>query len=107
MRTVHRRYCTPSRYSILTGRYAWRSWLKRGVTVGIGRTPRRQQHLRRCCSRLATAPHALEMAYGMEWACKEGHEMPIRDPNAVAGMATLEWIDFDQAIQGNLGLWFR
>ena len=26
--------CTPSRYSILTGRYAWRSWLKQGVTNG-------------------------------------------------------------------------
>jgi arylsulfatase A-like enzyme len=27
--------CTPSRYSILTGRYAWRSWLKRGVVGGF------------------------------------------------------------------------
>lgn len=26
--------CTPSRYSILTGRYAWRSSLKKGVTFG-------------------------------------------------------------------------
>jgi arylsulfatase A-like enzyme len=26
--------CTPSRYSILTGRYNWRSWLKEGVTFG-------------------------------------------------------------------------
>jgi arylsulfatase A-like enzyme len=26
--------CTPSRYSILTGRYNWRSWLKAGVTFG-------------------------------------------------------------------------
>src|SRR5690606_10829385 len=26
--------CTPSRYSILTGRYNWRSRLKSGVTVG-------------------------------------------------------------------------
>ncbi len=29
--------CTPSRYSILTGRYNWRSWLKRGVTDGYSR----------------------------------------------------------------------
>jgi arylsulfatase A-like enzyme len=27
--------CTPSRYSILTGRYAWRSPLKRGVLMGF------------------------------------------------------------------------
>src|SRR6056297_282614 len=26
--------CTPSRYSVLTGRYNWRSILKRGVTGG-------------------------------------------------------------------------
>ncbi len=29
--------CTPSRYSILTGRYAWRSRLKHGVTFGYSR----------------------------------------------------------------------
>jgi arylsulfatase A-like enzyme len=28
--------CTPSRYSIMTGRYNWRSWLKKGVTDGLG-----------------------------------------------------------------------
>lgn len=26
--------CTPSRYSLLTGRYAWRTWLKAGVVGG-------------------------------------------------------------------------
>lgn len=30
--------CTPSRYSILTGRYCWRSWLKQGVTFGYDRS---------------------------------------------------------------------
>jgi arylsulfatase A-like enzyme len=29
--------CTPSRYSILTGRYNWRSWLKSGVLGGYTR----------------------------------------------------------------------
>ena len=29
--------CTPSRYSILTGRYNWRSWLKQGVNFGYDR----------------------------------------------------------------------
>ena len=28
--------CTPSRYSVLTGRYAWRTWLKRFVLGGFG-----------------------------------------------------------------------
>jgi len=26
--------CTPARYGLLTGRYAWRTWLKRGVIGG-------------------------------------------------------------------------
>ena len=26
--------CTPTRYGLLTGRYAWRTWLKRGVIGG-------------------------------------------------------------------------
>ncbi|MFW6060858.1 MAG: sulfatase family protein [Phycisphaeraceae bacterium] len=26
--------CTPTRYSVLTGRYNWRSWMKRGVLAG-------------------------------------------------------------------------
>ncbi|MEM1223632.1 MAG: arylsulfatase [Verrucomicrobiota bacterium] len=29
--------CTPSRYSILTGRYSWRSWLKEGVVMGYSK----------------------------------------------------------------------
>ena len=29
--------CTPSRYSVVTGRYNWRSVLKRGVTGGYSR----------------------------------------------------------------------
>lgn len=28
--------CTPSRYSVLTGRYCWRTWLKRFVLGGFG-----------------------------------------------------------------------
>ncbi|NQT87943.1 sulfatase-like hydrolase/transferase, partial [bacterium] len=27
--------CTPSRYSVLTGRYCWRTWRKRGVHGGF------------------------------------------------------------------------
>ncbi|MBA7523276.1 N-acetylgalactosamine-6-O-sulfatase [subsurface metagenome] len=26
--------CTPTRYGVLTGRYCWRTWLKRGVIGG-------------------------------------------------------------------------
>ena len=29
--------CTPTRYGVLTGRYCWRGWLKRGVINGYGK----------------------------------------------------------------------
>jgi arylsulfatase A len=30
--------CTPTRYGVLTGEYSWRTWLKRGVLNGYGRS---------------------------------------------------------------------
>ena len=83
--------CTPSRYSILTGRYAWRSWLTR-VTVGTS-GGLLDDHQPTIASMLQQAGYRTSCVgkwhMGWEWACKKGHEMPIRDPNAIAGMATL------------------
>ena len=28
--------CTPTRYTLLTGRYCWRTWLEKGVLDGFG-----------------------------------------------------------------------
>ena len=96
--------CTPSRYSILTGRYAWRSWLKRGVTVGTS-GGLLDDHQPTIASMLQQAGYRTSCVgkwhMGWEWACKKGHEMPIRDPlrNSWHGDPA-EWIDFDQAIKG-------
>ena len=95
--------CTPSRYSILTGRYAWRSWLKRGVTVGAS-----AGLLDHGQTTMASMLHDAEYRtacigkwhMGWEWACKKGQEIPLRDPlrNRYDGQS-VDWIDFEQEIQ--------
>jgi len=67
--------CTPSRYSLLTGRYNWRSVLKSGVTGGYSRPILEDD-------RLTVASMLKEQGYrtacvgkwhlGLEWRLKEG-----------------------------------
>ena len=76
--------CTPSRYSILTGRYAWRSRLKHGVTFGYTR------HLIED-DRITVAEYLRRQGYqtacvgkwhlGMDWHDKAGNKTD--DPEAV------------------------
>ncbi|MFS4418736.1 sulfatase family protein [Maribacter sp. 2307ULW6-5] len=74
--------CTPSRYSILTGRYAWRTSLKRGVTWGYSpplidsaRTTvaslLKQEGYRTACIG--------KWHLGMAWGVKDGHKAPWDD----------------------------
>ncbi|MEI8235104.1 MAG: arylsulfatase [Verrucomicrobiota bacterium] len=81
--------CTPSRYSILTGRYDWRSRLQRGVLGGFG-TPLIPP------SRLTIASLAKEGGYrtacigkwhiGMNWPIEKGDDKFL-------GLETLEQIE--------------
>lgn len=67
--------CTPSRYSVLTGRYNWRSVLKKGVTGGYSRPILE-------ADRLTVASLLREQGYrtacvgkwhlGLEWRLKDG-----------------------------------
>lgn len=67
--------CTPSRYSVLTGRYNWRSILKQGVTGGYSRPILED-------GRLTVASMLREQGYrtacigkwhlGLEWRLKDG-----------------------------------
>lgn len=73
--------CTPTRYAILTGQYAWRSRLPQGVLRGYGRalidanTPTVGSLLR---------DHGYHTAVigkwhlGLDWHIKEGHEKAIQ-----------------------------
>ncbi len=87
--------CTPSRYSLLTGRYNWRSVLKKGVTGGYS-PPVLEK------GRMTVASMLKEQGYrtacigkwhlGLEWRLKDG------------GMASTyqdeEQVDFSAPIQG-------
>ncbi|OGV47767.1 MAG: arylsulfatase [Lentisphaerae bacterium GWF2_44_16] len=91
--------CTPSRYSILTGRYSWRSKLKQGVTLGYTR------HLLED-KRLTVASFLKKHGYntgcvgkwhlGMDWALKE--ENP-EDLNWQQGDINPDNVDFAKPVK--------
>ena len=72
--------CTPTRYSILTGRYAWRTYLKSGVLGPYSKPLIEKERL--------TIPKMLkEKGYstaligkwhlGMQWGTKNGEKLPV------------------------------
>ena len=71
--------CTPSRYGLLTGRYCWRTRLKKGVILGYDETPLIEN------SRTTIATILREKGYGtacfgkwhlgMNWQTKNGYKI--------------------------------
>lgn len=84
--------CTPSRYSVLTGRYAWRTHLKRGVLTGFSAPLIKKE-------RTTVASHLKKQGYntacigkwhlGMDWATKDGKKPQKFGEN----------VDFNKAIK--------
>jgi arylsulfatase A len=74
--------CTPTRYGILTGRYCWRTWLKKSVLDGFD-PPLIEP------DRLTVAKLLKQTGYttacigkwhlGMNWTQNTGHRMGVRD----------------------------
>lgn len=92
--------CTPSRYSILTGRYCWRTYLKRGVLFGMDQAliePERET----VGSMLKQ--HGYDTAcigkwhLGWDWAVKPGMEDQVN--RHAKGWDDCAWIDFERPIQ--------
>lgn len=90
--------CTPSRYSILTGRYCWRTYLKQGVLFGGSSAL--------LDDRISTFPKlAKKRGYktacvgkwhvGWDWAPKEGFENLSEESKT----KETEWIDFSRPIK--------
>jgi arylsulfatase A len=87
--------CTPSRYSVLTGRYNWRSGMKRGVLNGF--SPRLIE-----TNRITVA--AFLKAQGYATACLGkwhlGMNWPQNDGSAPGSSANPRKIDYTQPIPG-------
>ncbi|MBN2712679.1 MAG: sulfatase-like hydrolase/transferase, partial [Planctomycetes bacterium] len=69
--------CTPSRYSVLTGRYCWRTWRKRGVNGGFSLPliePTRET-LGTLAKKSGYKTAAIgKWHVGLEWQIKKGRE---------------------------------
>ena len=93
--------CTPSRYSVLTGRYAWRTWLKRFVLGGFG-SPLIEKE------RLTAASILKKKGYytaavgkwhvGLNWFKKDG--MPLSVSNYDGWNTNGFEVDYNHPIEG-------
>ncbi|MEM8765258.1 MAG: sulfatase-like hydrolase/transferase [Bacteroidota bacterium] len=74
--------CTPSRYGLLTGRYAWRTRLKSRVTHAYDR-PLIEENRLTIASMLKSKGYETaaigKWHLGMNWAPKEGKVIPLQD----------------------------
>jgi arylsulfatase A-like enzyme len=87
--------CTPSRYSILTGRYNWRSRMKHGVLNGF--SPRLIE-----TNRLTVAAFLKEQGYATACLGKWhlGMDWPQNDGKPPGSSANPKKIDYTHSIQG-------
>jgi len=73
--------CTPTRYSILTGRYAWRAGLERGV-LGPYNKPLIEDNRLTLPKMLKEKGYATALVgkwhLGMQWATRNGERLPAR-----------------------------
>jgi arylsulfatase A len=90
--------CTPTRYGLLTGRYAWRSRLKAGVLWGNGDTliePRRLTLASMLRARGYYTAAVGKWHLGMHWTPRAGTRV---DRDTVNGPT--DWIDYGATIAG-------
>ncbi|MGB5818454.1 MAG: arylsulfatase [Saonia sp.] len=94
--------CTPSRYSILTGRYAWRTSLKRGVTWGYS-PPLIDSTRTTVASLLKDSGYRTacigKWHLGMSWSVKDGEVAPWENKGLHPSKYPGERIDFTKPIK--------
>ncbi|NMM48367.1 sulfatase family protein [Marinigracilibium pacificum] len=94
--------CTPSRYSILTGEYAWRSPLKKGVTWGYSPSliDTTQSTIASLLSDYGYNTAAIgKWHLGLNWPVKDGHDAQWENPEIHPAAYTGESIDFNSPIK--------
>jgi len=94
--------CTPSRYSIMTGRYCWRTWLKSKVLFGA-HGPLLEEGRPTVASLLADAGYATacfgKWHLGWDWGVRDGRSAPA-DPEEHKRGDAFDWIDFARPVAG-------
>lgn len=91
--------CTPSRYALLTGRYCWRSRMKRSVLQGYD-APLIEPHRMTVGSLLQQHGYTTacigKWHLGFGWRTKDGQVAPWKDGKQVAEAMNL--VDYDQPL---------
>lgn len=96
--------CTPTRYAFLTGRYTWRSQLKRGVLWGFDKPLLEDERvtlpemLRATESQYATAAIG-KWHLGWTWMGKDGKPIDRRF-NRREGEKAVDFVDFTEPVAG-------
>ena len=92
--------CTPTRYTLLTGRYCWRTWLEKGVLDGFGPPLIGENEdtlatlLKRSGYRTACVG---KWHLGMQWHDKDGKPLGVRGPQR---FRPGDNVDFERDITG-------
>lgn len=94
--------CTPTRYALLTGRYAWRTWLKSGVLDGFD-PPLIEPGRPTLAGFLKAHGYATacigKWHLGMTWTTLSGEPVPYRGTGSGEFRAGHE-VDFSKAVKG-------
>lgn len=92
--------CTPTRYTLLTGRYSWRTWLEKGVLDGFG-PPLIGKEETTLATMLKKAGYRTACVgkwhLGMQWHDKEGNPLGERGPQR---FRPGDNVDFERDITG-------
>ncbi|MCB1228759.1 MAG: arylsulfatase [Verrucomicrobiae bacterium] len=92
--------CTPTRYTLLTGRYCWRTWLKQGVLDGFG-PPLIGENENTLATMLKRVGYRTACVgkwhLGMQWHDQDGNAIGERGPQK---FRSGEGIDFERDITG-------
>ncbi len=95
--------CTPTRYSLLTGRYCWRTGLKRGVLDGFDAPliePGRATLATMLNGRGYDTACIGKWHLGLTWSDRDGKPLPSRPQAVIQGHRGGEDADFSRELRG-------